>query len=428
VRAFRLSGNYVMRSGWDAEDTAVLFRAMPWYHFNHERRDFGSFEIYQQGGLAIQGGTYMAGDEESDYGGPHLRNYAWRTVAHNSITVFDAGEEFWSPFAPRRGAPREDSIWANDGGQKIRSVKHDDVPVPYYQPRNVKDLGDPRFAQGSVPVFEDARDFTYIVADGTKTYRGDKVKLFERHFLYLKKPAGWKRPVIVILDRVESTNPTFRKSWLLHTVEVPRRDGNVFIIENRTRIRFTGGEEPQAKDYWYQYSGKLHSETLLPESASLEFVGGKGKEFWVDGKDYPAEVREVDLITEPGIGRIEVSPTKPSAFDVFLHVLSPTVADDSTPRPKASVITIPGSVALRVADHAIVFAGAGNPRGAGPGGALPLSYAVPANGPLIHVIAGLPPSRSSSISRNGSRIQTATTSAQGVLTFRSSGGGNFTVD
>src|SRR4029453_4848651 len=111
--------------------------------------------------------------------------------------------------------------------------KHDDVPVPYYQPRNVKDLSDPRFAQGSVPVFEDAPGFTYIVADGTRTYRGDKVKLFERHFLYLKKVAGWKRPVIVLLDRVESTDPAFRKSWLLHTVEVPRRDGNVFVIENR---------------------------------------------------------------------------------------------------------------------------------------------------------------------------------------------------
>jgi hypothetical protein len=430
VRAFRLSGNYIMRTGWDAGDTAVLFRAMPWYHFNHERRDFGSFEIYHRGGLAVQGGAYMAGDEDSDYGGPHLRNYAWRTVAHNSVTVFDPGEEFRSPFAPRRGAPREESIWSNDGGQKIRSTRHDDVPVPHYQPRNVEDLNDPRFAQGTVPVFEDGRDFTYIVADGTRAYRGDKVKLFERHFLYLKKAAGWRHPVVVILDRVEAASPSFRKSWLLHTVEEPRRDGNAFVIENRTRVRFTGGDDPQAKDYWYEYSGKLHSETLLPPDASREFVGGKGKEFWVDGKNYPAEIRDVDLITEPGIGRIEVSATRPSAFDLFLHVLSPTEAGDATPRPRAEVIDVPGSVGLRAADFVIVFVGAGDPRreGGARGSGPPLSYAAKGEGPLVHVIAGLPPSRRCRVSRDGSPLPPGTTSPQGVLTFRTSTGGTFKIE
>jgi heparin/heparan-sulfate lyase len=429
VRGFRMSGNYIMRTGWDAGDTAVLFRAMPWYHFNHERRDFGSFQIYHRGALAIHGGTYMAGDEDSDYNGPHLRNYAWRTAAHNTITVLDPGEEFRSPFAPRRGAAREETVWSNDGGQKIRSERDDDVPVPHYQPRNLEDLNDPRFAQGSVEVFDDGPEATCIVADGTRAYRGSKVKLFERHFLYLKKPVGWKHPVIVILDRVESTNPSFRKTWLLHTVEEPRLEDRVFVIENRTRIRFTGGKTPQAKDYWQQYSGKLHSETVLPAEASLQFVGGEGKEFWVDGKNHPAEVAETDLITEPGIGRIEVSPSKPRAFDLFLHVLSPTEADDPTPRPRVELLEATGSTALRAAGYVIVFAGAENPRvrASGKRAAPPLSYSAPGDGSLVHVITGLPPSRSSGIYRNGTRIRSATTSGEGVLTFRS-GGGNFKIE
>ncbi len=419
VRAFTRAGNYIMRTGWGPDDTAVLFRAMPWYHFNHERRDFGSIEIFHKGGLAIHGGTYQAGDRESDYGGSHLRNYAWRTAAHNSITVLDPGERFCAPTGPGHEQCQGDNLWSNDGGQKIRSRLHDDVPVPAYQPRDLKDIQDECFAQGLVLAYEDRPELTYILADGTRAYRRDKLKLFHRSLVFLKKVNGWKHPVIVVFDRVVSTNPEFKKTWNLHTMQIPRLEGQTFVIENACRIRFGGDLKAKPGDYWCQYSGKLYSETLLPKDAELSFVGGEGKEFWVNGKNYPTNLREVDCITEPGIGRIEVSPSRPALEDVFLHALFPAELSDGAPRPPARVIESGGGSALRVGNHILVF------RNAGAGTAL--TYALEQDGPLLHSMLQLEQGKTYKVLRDGSLLRREGASAEGVLVFASDRGGAFHV-
>jgi hypothetical protein len=433
ARAFRRAGNYIMRSGWGAGDTALLLRAMPWYHLNHERRDFGSFYLYHRGGLAIHGGLYGGGDEDSEYGGSHLTNYAWRTIAHNSITVFDPAEKFCNPFTRdgRRRCEGEDQ-WSNDGGQRFRSTRDELAPVPHAQPRNAAEIEDPAFAQGSVPVFEDTSDFTYLVAQGAPAYRPGKVELFARHVLFLKKVAGWKNPVVVIHDQVRSGDPSFKKTWHLHTLTVPRRQGNVFVIENPTRVRFTGGVEARPRDYWHQYAGKLHLETVLPRDAAIEFVGGVGKEFWVNGRNYAAQAREMDLITEPGVGRIEVSPPRPSASDLFLHVLSPADLSDLTPRPEAKLLAAragvvpeggdPAVIGVRVANYALLLAGSGerSPEA-------PVEYEVPYQAPLVHLVTGLAPGRRHSARRDGVAVASGASSAGGVLTFRTPGGGSFRV-
>ncbi len=422
VRAFARAGNYVMRTGWDESDTVVLFRAMPWYHFNHEHRDFGSFLIYHRGGLAIQGGLYMGGDNDSHYGGSHLRNYAWRTVAHNTITVFDPTERFCAPAGKGHERCEGDNRWSNDGGQKIRSPFNDDVRVPSFQPRDVAEIEDPRFAQGKVTAHEDADEFTLIVADGTQAYRGDKVRLFERRFLFLKRAKGWKHPVVVIFDRVISRKPELKKTWNLHTVQVPQQEGRVFIVTNSTRVRMSGDVREKSADHWNQYSGKLHVETLLPSDATLQFVGGEGKEFWVDGVNYPARVRDIDRIVEPGIGRIEVSPNHPNTEDFFLHVLSPTELGDATRRPEGRRLEAHGAIAARVSDWAIVLAGLVEPQAE-------ITYdagEAAISGSTRHLITGLPPSRKWSASGGGAS-QEVQSSRQGIIFFTTSSGGKFVV-
>jgi len=420
VRAFPRAGNYTMRTGWGPDDTAVLFRAMPWYHFNHEHRDFGSFLIYHRGGLAIHGSAYHASDKKSHYRGSHLLNYAWRTVAHNTVTIFDPDERFCSPTGQGHGRCAGKNRWSNDGGQKIRSQTHDDVPVPHFQPRNVEDIEDPRFAQGSVPAYEDQSTFTYILADGTKAYRRDKVKLFERHFFFLKKVEGWRQPVIVVFDRVIARRREFKKTWNLHTVEIPKVEGNVFITENKTRVRLSGNPTANPDDLWYQYSGKLYCETLLPEGARIEFIGGAGKEFWVDGENYSARIRDIDRVLEPGIGRIEVTPSTPRETDLFLHVLSPTSLTDKAPRPEAKRIETDGDAALRVANHVLVFPKTDETSAC--------SYSLVHGGALEHIVSGLSTSRTYAVSRNGKRFTQKKSSSQGVLTFSTRMGGAFALE
>jgi hypothetical protein len=51
-------------------------------------------------------------------------------------------------------------------------------------------------------------------------------------------------------------------------------------------------------------------------------VGGDGKEYWVDGKNWGTVIQE-----DAGRYRVEVSPIKPSLSDNFLNVIQVTDAD-----------------------------------------------------------------------------------------------------
>ena len=78
---------------------------------------------------------------------------------------------------------------------------------------------------------------------------------------------------LIVFDKVVSSDPTFKKFWLLHSIEEPTIEGNRFIVR-----RTKNGD-----------TGMLQNHVLLPEAgnAQIEKVGGKGKEFWVFGTNYP---------------------------------------------------------------------------------------------------------------------------------------------
>jgi heparin/heparan-sulfate lyase len=167
-------------------------------------------------------------------------------------------------------------------------------------------------AMGSkVLAFETNHEFTYVVGDATATCNPDKCRKMIRHFLFLP-PAHF-----VVFDRVETTDETFRKTWLLHHANEPKVSG-----QSWTSI---------------QNGGRVLVQTLLPADAVLEKVGGPGKEFLADGvnyaidagpsqyirdKQYPIGKIEYDETPElMGRWRMEVSPGEPRKIDLFLHLI-----------------------------------------------------------------------------------------------------------
>jgi len=148
----------------------------------------------------------------------------------------------------------------------------------------------------------------------------------------------------VLFDRVTSTKPQFTKRWLLHTVNQPTLSGRTAVI--------TEGE------------GRLFSQTLLPEDARIELVGGPGKDFWVAGKNYPPP--KPKEATEAGAWRIEVYPGAPRTQDYFLHVLYAASAGVRS-GPKAELIRGQGrfgvEVALKGRTCTVTFATEGDPAG-----------------------------------------------------------------
>jgi heparin/heparan-sulfate lyase len=292
-RLFRNVGVAVIRDSWDEDAAMASFRCEQLYTLGHTHRDNCSFTIFYKGDLALDSGIY------DDFGESHHRNYHQRTIAHNTITVFDPDEVF-----TLYGVD-----YANDGGQRwLRK----DIDVPSSWPASIEAALDPAngFLAGGVIRYEHEDEYTYVVGDGTPSYSPHKLAKFHRHFLWLDEVAGWGYPVVLVLDDVIATRSGYAKAYLLHTENEPAVSGNLVSAEN--------GE------------GMLYQHTLEPRDARITKIGGPGREFWVNGRNYPPD-RPAEGNEQAGSWRIEVSPGAPRRADVFLHALYP--ADEGTPAP-----------------------------------------------------------------------------------------------
>jgi heparin/heparan-sulfate lyase len=289
----------VARTGW-GEDAVIAEMKINEYNFvNHQHLDAGAFQIYHRGSLAIDSGLYQGGSGGA-YGSPHTQNYAWRTIAHNSLLVHDPAETFHS-----------NPGYGNDGGQRL--------PNRRSEPRNLEMFLDPDrgyrtgkvLAHGFGP---DAHtpDYTLLQGDITAAY-SSKVSAVTRSFVFLNLRNGQVPAALVVFDRVVSTDPSFRKSWLLHSLEEPE-------------IQPTSARVDRSE---FGASGRLNLDVLWPLSgnAVLTKVGGPGRDFWVSGKNYtndlPAGAME-RTSKEPGAWRIELTPKSAAQEDVFLTVMQTT--------------------------------------------------------------------------------------------------------
>ncbi|MEQ1473231.1 MAG: heparinase II/III family protein, partial [Candidatus Acidiferrum sp.] len=90
-RFFSGVGHLVMRNGWKPDSTWIEFDCGP-YFSKHQHLSQNHFSIYHRGYLAIDSGA-----DYTDTESPHYLNYYRRTVAHNSVLVYDPREKFfWS--------------------------------------------------------------------------------------------------------------------------------------------------------------------------------------------------------------------------------------------------------------------------------------------------------------------------------------------
>ncbi|TNJ46037.1 DUF4962 domain-containing protein [Tamlana fucoidanivorans] len=299
-------GWMVARTSWD-ENAVIAEMKINEYHFgNHQHLDAGSFQIYYKGPLAIDSGIYSGvSDGISGYNNSHNKNYFKRTIAHNSLLVYDPKEEFltWD-----YGGAHKTKYGRNDGGQRM--------PGKAWTPPNTfADILTEEYKTGEIIAHgfgpdNYAPEYTYLKGDIASAYT-DKVEEAKRSFVFLNFkedsiPAG-----LIVFDKLVSSNPDFKKYWLLHSIEEPTLRGTETTI---SRTLF--GE-----------SGKLICNTILPkkENLSIELVGGPGKEFWVFGENLETIPRDrPDPANDRGAWRVEVSPLQSAKENYFLNVLQVT--------------------------------------------------------------------------------------------------------
>ena len=267
---FEQLGQIIMRSGINDDDTYAAFSTERTAN-THQHFDINNFIIYKHGFRALDSGT-------RPYPGLHLSHYYARTVAHNCITIRMPGEKmpkYWGGAAPNEN--RKTPV-PNDGGQCSNQ-------------------------KGKLLAYEEGFNHVYIASDATECYHEAKAELVLREFIWIKPD------IFVIYDRVVSDKAEYPKRWLYHTAAEPRMRGKAEFEET-------------------SQGGKSICRTLLPKGAVIERVGGEGKQFWSDGKNWSLPDKLFTGKTfvssdNPLLGqwRVEVSPQKEATHDHFLHII-----------------------------------------------------------------------------------------------------------
>ena len=278
---FETMGQLCMRSGTEDDDTYVMFVSggIP---KNHKHYDNNHFIIYKNGYRALDSGTRPEP-------GWHLPYYYARTVAHNAVTIKMPGEEFPEYWGGPASVEDKNLKMPNDGGQcgllDSKLLEH-----------------------------VETEDYVYVASDATACYHADKADLVMREFI-------WFAPdLFIVFDRMVSDKPEYEKRWLYHVSEEPVIKGMQWSEKSQ--------------------GGKSVVCTLFPKNAKIEKIGGPGKQFWSDGRnwslpeltpeDYGYNNRgAVPPNNWPLVGqwRIEVKPSVPSKTDYFMHMIQ--VGDES---------------------------------------------------------------------------------------------------
>lgn len=295
-------GWMVARTGWGAESVIVEMKINEYNFLNHQHHDAGAFQIYYKGPLAIDAGTFQG--SSGGYNSPHNKNFFKRTIAHNSLLIYDPNELF--PASGYGGEDKSDFV-ANDGGQRL--------PNNWTGAKNLEELLSGEYKTGKILATGFGKDihspdYSYLKGDITEAY-SSKVKEVKRSFVFLNFKDEKIPAALIVFDKVVSSKPDFKKFWLLHSIEEP------IISENNITIKRTKNGD----------SGMLINTVLLPDLSNADIVpvGGPGKEFWVFGTNYPNEPKAgEDAENERGAWRIEISPKKAAAEDYYLNVMQIT--------------------------------------------------------------------------------------------------------
>jgi len=342
-RWFRNAGQVLMRDSWDYPKATLLeFKSTSFFSLNHHHLDQNAFTLFYKAPLLVDSGIY------DDYNSEHWRNYFTRTIAHNTLTVWDPSESY--------GKIMQFAI-SNDGGQKI-------MPVGLPTLTQIQEGGSNHL--DGIVRYEYTPDITYVAGNASKAYSDTKLdqnKGFLRSIVFLRHSGFWEHPVAVVFDQVtaQADKADLKKRFLLHCVHEPEPLGGESIGLGQYLMK---GDTLTIRNG----RGMLFSQTLLPENPVLTKIGGVDASgdyrFLVENMDQSGRYQLENFPPNPGSGkvnadmgawRIEISAPVPSQEEYFLHVLS--VADNSkTAKPPKAQNLSSENAAVALLDNSQVLA------------------------------------------------------------------------
>jgi heparin/heparan-sulfate lyase len=273
-------GYVYARSSWKDDATLLFFKSGPRFT-SHQHLDNGHILLFKNTELLGDGGHY------DSWTGQHVVSYYLRTIAHNSILIHDPNESFNVRCQNAGNDGGQAFPWPNpEFGQNGYSLD----PDHWHKNKNLLDTG-------RITAYVDKGTYMYTAGDFTNSYSKKKAKKVTRQIVYLRPDT------IVIFDRVESTDPDFRKAIVFQPMKLPEKKGPHYIVTNG--------------------AGRLFIQPLSPADPDIQLFHGDTLHQYF-GQDYPPTAQP----NPAPECRMQISPTTPNTLDHFLTVL--TTADNKT--------------------------------------------------------------------------------------------------
>ena len=344
---FRHAGQVLMRDGWDYPSATLLsFKSTSFWSVDHHHLDQNAFTLFYKAPLLLDSGHY------DKYGTVHWHNYYTRTIAHDTVTVFDPQETFV------RHLKSGQACCSNDGGQKFMTKANPQLAD--IEPGGSNHLD-------GVTAFEDHPGITFVEGNASKAYAASKIDQahgFIRDLVFLRHLDFWPHPVVVVFDKVVSAPGAedLVKRFLLHTESEPEPVGGTEVRPGHYRV---SGHALTVR----HGAGAVFVESLLPKDAVITKVGGKTAagdyRFLVPVADATGTYHDQNFppIPDPGAAdpdegawRVEIRPATPTARTYFLEAMA--VADNRPSVTPPKMVDLPAegaAVALLGGKEAVAF-------------------------------------------------------------------------
>ena len=420
-------GYVQMRSGWGENDTVIEFKSGD-YFWSHNMLNQGSFYIFKKGRLAVQSGLY------DQWGSNHFSHYYSKSISNNTLLIFQPDEFTWCPDARTSDKDKHGFLKEHGGQREVKWGAENNFTFQKYlwslQPAPKWETSYGRAQEtGDITAYEVAKNYSYSYVAGDITdaynnpkysyekdgrYNKPKVDMVNRALLYLDKK------FLIVFDRVNTMDPDYRKAWSCHFQGEPFVDGKLTRQFQPGHIEEYEGSNistvwsdginlpPNPKD-----PGKLLIRTLLPENHYIRKIGGKGYKFW-DGEKNRPPVKSDYGQQDTGNWRIEVSPSIPSKFNHFLHVLYPCDKEvKKIPTTKLIRSKHGNAVGLSIEKWIVMFGNKSTiPR--------TIEYRVPSSKPCTHYVADLQKNKTYQVVTEDKKIEKKT-SSEGTIYFSGTG-------
>ncbi|MCC6801085.1 MAG: hypothetical protein IT325_13295 [Anaerolineae bacterium] len=377
------NGHVFMRSNWFGDGLALDNSAVAVTFTAGDRLSAAQF--YDQGSFTISRGAddlaVRSGLSTDGGDSDHDANWTARTLAANTILICNLTETFDNI---RPNAER--AVWLNDCGQRSTA------PYPS-GPGNLETLiaNWQAYDTGSLVRSSEIGEATYLRADITGAYNSTfyatpdnapKVRLALRELVY------WRPDLVIVSDRVVTTDLAYSPLTVVHFEAEPQPDGLYYRVQHG--------------------NSALYLQNLLPNSR-VSLARG----FEVAGQPvnqaFGAPARNATEPRAPGAFRLDVMPGAPQLDNWFLTALVAQAAD--APAPSEGVLVLGERVrGVALGTRQVLFAVS-----AGDGASLSEAAFPIAPGIEHTLVTGLLPGASYRVTLEGSATRTLTADAGGML-------------